>query len=1031
MYFVFVLSLFSFHSRANVYDVSKLETLNEICHGGSFTVRNGIYSCSGQINLALNAKIINPVSTKPVTLVSFGHLTLQGNNTIGSETNRINIKTAGSDLEININNTDSVTRIYGDIESHADLSLQNAAIWGNLRSSGGNITVTGSKNFILGDIHAFRKLHLDSAQVDGDIYAGSSSFDAADASILTNNSIINGQLDSVGNIRVKQSDVCGDITSSGQHVFIEGSQNHIVGALKAFGNANIMGARSYGIADNTSNISAHKVTIDKTSQVFSSHLAVKSFLRPSIESVLICGKINASEPGINGAQNYCGFKEPQCQYSNQIPPQCPLISEDLPSCIIAPPLEDNFELVVTPSEQLALMCGQTLPKFSAQTMNLGQVTSTQVNTSLSHPKLFSLQMVVGDSKLSPNAYLSTSDGRLELRIRPKNIDQIKLDERYSVTFTLNADTNKTQTVEFMFTPYLFEAYSLSSGHKINSIESIAGKPQNVNTRLLACTIDNKAVIATNYQGNANVSHTLLKPMNGTDGQFRYETNFKQGISSTNFITKESGLFEVKVSDAFKCNGFSSCPESGHVEVEGYFQVKSRPWTLAICPDSHPLQSGTSAAGAGFIAAGEQFSLSIKPIIWQKEGYMTQDVNTASLCDAPVTHNFMLADAPSTNIVLTSKQSTPTETASQTQVLLESTDTLRKTQTQHEDNAYRFKQLFWDEVGSLRVNVSLDSEYLGMRVNQGYRDIGRFYPKYFNATSSQWLYPNQQDFIYMNQPLDGIYYDVIALNSKQQNTSNYAYFHPNLQALFYLGELSDYTTRFIPPAPIHAEWINREGSSVGSFVIEKPAFSPNCENSPCFRKDHPNGNYPDGPFNSGLDSQKSKIGLVSLNNVDEILFWNDQHIFKKQPDIRFGRLNFSDVSGYQGTTIPVPLRVETWQKGQFVLNTDDNTTQVNAKEFIITPLWPNSPDDNAMLSGEGVMLAGITHQLLAKQKKPIREQVMFHLNLNHSSQALPWLKYNWDTSTPEEDDPSAIVTFGIHRGNDRIIYRGEPGVVGTH
>ena len=85
----------------------------------------------------------------------------------------------------------------------------------------------------------------------------------------------------------------------------------------------------------------------------------------------------------------------------------------------------------------------------------------------------------------------------------------------------------------------------------------------------------------------------------------------------------------------------------------------------------------------------------------------------------------------------------------------------------------------------------------------------------------------------------------------------------------------------------------------------------------------------------------------------------------------------------------------------------------------------------MLSGEGVMLVGITHQLLAKQKKPIREQVMFHLNLNHSSQALPWLKYNWDTSTPEEDDPSAIVTFGIHRGNDRIIYRGEPGVVGTH
>ncbi|WP_411354027.1 DUF6701 domain-containing protein, partial [Vibrio parahaemolyticus] len=29
----------------------------------------------------------------------------------------------------------------------------------------------------------------------------------------------------------------------------------------------------------------------------------------------------------------------------------------------------------------------------------------------------------------------------------------------------------------------------------------------------------------------------------------------------------------------------------------------------------------------------------------------------------------------------------------------------------------------------------------------------------------------------------------------------------------------------------------------------------------------------------------------------------------------------------------------------------------------------------------------------------------------------------------EENPSSVVTFGIHRGNDRVIYRGEPGLTG--
>ncbi|WP_039983838.1 DUF6701 domain-containing protein, partial [Vibrio sagamiensis] len=826
---------------------------------------------------------------------------------------------------------------------------------------------------------------------------------------------------------VKDTDVCGNITSTGHYIFSEGNQNHIVGSLKSFGDVNIVNTIIYGKDITTSNLNAYKVTIDKASRVYSPHLAVRSFLRPSIENVLICGKIDSVEPTVITTQNFCGYQEPECRYSNQLSTMCPL-TEAPPSCEIIPPLEKDFDLMVTPSNQMTLMCGETLPKFNIITTNLGQAVSTQVNISLSHPSLFSLQMLEGKSQLSPNTYISTNDGRLTLKVVPKDIEHINFDERYTLTFSLDVDATKTQTVQFMFTPYQFEAYSSSSNHGINSINVIAGKQQNIHTRLLACTSNNKAIIATNYNGKPNIKHSIIKPYNGNDGDFFYTSEFKSGISSNNLLIQESGLFGVKMSDTFKCTGFKACPENGQVEIEGYFEVKSRPWTLAICPNSHPLESGTSTSGAGFIAAGEQFSLSIKPVIWQKGGHLTQEVNTASLCDIPITHNFMLDDAPMTNLVLTSEQTTPVRTANQTKTLLESLDSLRKTHTQHKKSEYHFKHLYWSEVGSLKVKINLDRRYLGMYVNQGYRDIGRFYPKYFKAMSARWTYPNQQNFIYMNQPFDKICYNIVALNAQKENIINYAYFHNNLREKFYLGELGDYADRFIPPAPNNIVWNNNQGASVGTFMIKKENLNPTCENSACFKKDHTDGNYPDGPFNSGLKSQKSKIGLVYLDVIDEINFFSNQHIFASQPDIRFGRLNFADVSGHQGSQIRVPLLVETWKQKQFIPNTDDNTTMFNGKKHTVTALWSSSPEGNAFLSGEGIMLNGKSLQLSANQIKPIREQVMFHLNLDPNGNDLPWLKYDWDKLTLEEENPSSVVTFGVHRGNDRIIYRGEPGMI---
>ena len=79
---------------------------------------------------------------------------------------------------------------------------------------------------------------------------------------------------------------------------------------------------------------------------------------------------------------------------------------------------------------------------------------------------------------------------------------------------------------------------------------------------------------------------------------------------------------------------------------------------------------------------------------------------------------------------------------------------------------------------------------------------------------------------------------------------------------------------------------------------------------------------------------------------------------------------------------------------------------------------------------------------AIQTESTREQIRFWLTLRStdgtkgesdscggSDNELPWLRYNWDGEDDDEEDPSTVVTFGIHRGNDRVIYRGESGLTG--
>ncbi|EPM4322411.1 DUF6701 domain-containing protein [Vibrio vulnificus] len=980
-----------FTSNALEYDLYNAEHFNQLCNQ-STSQQGDIFRCNGEFSLPNGAKLIASKAPKNgVTLSAFSGAILHGNNQVGSPDKRISITALSTGISILQPSHGPQpkeyhrSQIFGDLNSQNFIHMTNAEVDGNVATQGLDVMTHGDHNIINGDVFGHHK-------------------------VVLNN-----------------TNVCGDIASLGHQIFITSNKatHYVVGNITSLNKLDLRNIDVYGQIHSQGS-SAH---LDLSgSAVYAQKTALNLLQSGLVENGVVCGEITAHQSNIRNVENYCGISDLGCNYSNQgANTACP-VPESIPLCEIKPPVDHDYEFVISPENDMALMCGENLPQFNITTSNNGELASVSMFAEVSDPALFDVVIANGiGSGAYPN-FVSSSQGQLRLVVRPKNISAIKLDRHYTLSVYPNGEPKKRKTVRFLFTPYMFETYDPNSGQAINELALVAAKPEPLGVRLLACNDKGNPVVTSSYHGKPTITHTVTTPskqQGGRDGERVYQPIFTSGISENTISLSESGLFALNIHDTFDCAGFDQCPPSGKNKVSGRLSLKVRPWTLAICEGDRALESGDALGGSPFLPAGERFSLNLMPIQWVANGSITQAVNTQALCSTPVTHNFYLSNAPAARVKLSSQQAMPVETATAQTRLLESDSGMERAHDDVTNDAYWFDGLRWREVGSLRVQSNLVDPYLGMKVNQGYRYIGRFYPKYFKVHNQQWDYPNSQNFAYMNQPFDQVIVDIDALNSLQEPIANYHYF--STTAHFELAELGDHLERFVTPSLAPTQWREEQGSSVGRIRIMK---QDHCANSACWLKDDIGQNYPDGPFNTYSDSAVSKIGLVYLENADPVAFYDDTHILPVQPDVRFGRLNFEDVGGYQGQTIVVPLDVEYWRSGEFVNNKHDHFTLADGAKHYQQPIWSHSLENNAYLAGIGKMQYGQTRAMKAKQKVPAREQVRFWLDLTSAQNNLPWLQYDWDKTSDGEEDPSTVVTFGIHRGHDKIIFRGEPNLTGV-
>ncbi len=420
----------------------------------------------------------------------------------------------------------------------------------------------------------------------------------------------------------------------------------------------------------------------------------------------------------------------------------------------------------------------------------------------------------------------------------------------------------------------------------------------------------------------------------------YSPTFSSGISSDSLSITESGSFTVTLSDSFECTGFLGCPADNTKEVTGSFVVNSRPWTFAICNSDAPVlpMDGTSSSGTKFKLASERFNLHVKPIVWQSGGAVSGEIETSGYCNAAITQNFFASNAPSAVVEMSSALHSPS--GGSTSVLLQGANGLSKVHSSGSGSGtnqyYDFTQLYWDEVGSLKVMADAQANYLGMDINLGYRNIGRFVPEKLVLASNSWTYATgHSGFAYMNQPIDHAF-SVEAQNASDQVTQNYglfdsayvstvSYFNVDNAHNEIVDRVKDYATlTWQQPA-----WsLGKLNISLADFEFAKKATAST-----------PYTTEPDGPFTQGF-------GLWVSNVVDGVDFESTDlqvssggvvarsgKAFPNQPDFRYGRMQLQDVGGHTGNKINVPLRVEYWKDNQFVTNGDDSGSDFDGSQFL--------------------------------------------------------------------------------------------------
>jgi hypothetical protein len=168
-----------------------------------------------------------------------------------------------------------------------------------------------------------------------------------------------------------------------------------------------------------------------------------------------------------------------------------------------------------------------------------------------------------------------------------------------------------------------------------------------------------------------------------------------------------------------------------------------------------------------------------------------------------------------------------------------------------------------------------------------------------------------------------------------------------------------------------------------------------------------------PFTSEID-----FAVTSIIDTDNV----DVNVTETEPasptgvEIRFGRLVLENSLGPETSNLPQPMQLEHYNGTKFIVSSDNDCLSYNQDKIILDRI----DFDEALtpaFGGMGLFESGKTQEIKL-QAPGVRGEI------GVSYDTYDWLKYDWSDNGAYDENPSAIATFGLFRGNDRVIYSRE-------
>lgn len=170
-------------------------------------------------------------------------------------------------------------------------------------------------------------------------------------------------------------------------------------------------------------------------------------------------------------------------------------------------------------------------------------------------------------------------------------------------------------------------------------------------------------------------------------------------------------------------------------------------------------------------------------------------------------------------------------------------------------------------------------------------------------------------------------------------------------------------------------------------------------------------------NSKVDPFESRLqfNLTNSFDSDNVPILNTQPFTPTGIDIRFGRINLENTFGPETHNMAVNMSLEHYENARFVKSFDNSCPSVLTNNFSLATM---------SLDASLTELAGNTNHFLdgaisGLHLKAPGENNTGNMSISYDS--FDWLQYDWANTGSLDQNPSAEATFGIYKGDQRLLH----------